>query len=299
MSIVDSSPSAGDIPMRTAIPLSILTLVASLVVTSPATATAPATPVVARAIPTTTAPSAGFRFSVAPRTARPGQPVTLSGSGCAAGSRVNFSWVPADVTPASVGELPPTTARSDGTYQTTWRLEPGFRPVRIAITAGCAQPKASATAILTISRELHERELRITQPVNQSGVTQGTRVFVRGMGCPAGTRVRIAFNGQRLATVTAEADGSFRVLVRIPVYRIDPGLEESSEAELTASCGQRRDGVVVVVNAADQVAVIPRGGVATGGGGTAAGTPWWPVGLGAVLATASLALAWRNRRRRA
>jgi hypothetical protein len=94
----------------------------------------------------------GFRFSVAPRTARPGQPVTLSGSGCAAGSHVNFSWVPADVTPASVGELPPTTARSDGTYQTTWRLEPGFRPVRIAITASCAQPKASATAILTISR---------------------------------------------------------------------------------------------------------------------------------------------------
>jgi hypothetical protein len=200
---------------------------------------------------TSTTP-AGFRFRVDPRTARGGQPVTLAGSGCAPGARVGFAWVPADVVPASVGNLPPATTRRDGTFQTIWRLEAGFQPGRYTVTAACAQPKASATAILTVSQQPQASNLRITQPANQSGVTQGTTVIVRGVGCPAGSRVQLAFNGQLLATVTAQADGSFQAPVRIPVYRIDPTQPESSEAELTATCDQHRDVVIVAVNAASQ-----------------------------------------------
>jgi hypothetical protein len=286
--------------MRTAVPLSILALATSLAFPTPATAAqAPGAPAPGRPASLTT-PSARFRFWVRPRTARPGQPVTLAGSGCAPGARVGFAWVRAGVVPASVGNLPPATARRDGTFQATWRLDPGFRPGRIAITAGCAQPGALATAILTISQQPQANGLRITQPANQSGVTQGTTVVVRGLGCPAGATVQVRFNARLLATATARADGSFRAPVRIPTYRIDPTMPESQEAELTATCGQQRDAVVVVVNPAHHVRVVPSGGVATGGGGTAAGAPGWPLGLGVLLLVAAgLAVARRTRRQRA
>jgi hypothetical protein len=99
----------------------------------------------------TTSPPA-FSFSLRPRTARGGQVVTLSGGGCAAGARVDFAWVPADVLPASVGDLPPATTGRDGTYRATWRLGRFFQPGRYAVTATCARPRSSVTRVLTVSR---------------------------------------------------------------------------------------------------------------------------------------------------
>jgi len=113
-------------------------------------------PPTTRPVPTTTAPprttlaTGARRFSLEPSVARPGQRVTLTGSGCAARTQVTLVWSVA-VNPVNFAELGTATTGSDGSFRTHWVVPEGMLPGPIRIEASCGQ-RFLPSAILTVAR---------------------------------------------------------------------------------------------------------------------------------------------------
>jgi type II secretory pathway pseudopilin PulG len=147
----DQAPLLPTAPQPSATTLPIPTTTRSTVTTttrSAATTTGPSSRNDARP---TTIPAAGVaRVSVVPNPARPGQQVTIVGSGCKAGELVGLSWRPYPKT-ASVANLPSTMARADGTFRTTWAIPTLMRPGTIAIDAYCGQHGPGSETVLTVA----------------------------------------------------------------------------------------------------------------------------------------------------
>jgi hypothetical protein len=127
-------------------------VLAAATVLLPAAANAtPSTPQHAYTVaPTSSSVAQVVRLSAAPNPARPGQRVTITGSGCHPHQRVQFYWHVA-VNPVNTDPLPPTTARADGTFQTTWALPQWMGPGRFTIVAVCDRHGRGAQTILTVA----------------------------------------------------------------------------------------------------------------------------------------------------
>jgi len=120
------------------------------------------------------------------------------------------------------------------------------------------------------------QDVRILEPEEGTTVRAGQTVRMRGEGCPPGGEVWFEDG----TTKRASADGTFTTAFEVP-----PGPPDFV-AEFT--CG----GVLAqarLVRSNRQVAVVPEGGVPTGGGGTAGDHP----GPGTAAVVAALATATR------
>jgi hypothetical protein len=102
----------------------------------------------ATASPRTALPTGVSRFSVVPNVVRPGQRVTLAGSGCPAHARVTLQWNVA-VNSVNVAPIGTVTATADGSFRTTWMVPDRMRPGRFQISADCGQ-RLLGSAILTV-----------------------------------------------------------------------------------------------------------------------------------------------------
>ena len=133
------------------------------------------------------------------------------------------------------------------------------------------------------------RDVRILEPEEGTVVRPGQTVRMHGQGCPPGGQVWFEDG----TAMNASADGSF-----VTSFEIPPG---PPEFKLEATCGGVLAGVRLV-RSSRQVAVVPQGGVPTGGGGTAAGAPGpgtaAVAALAGLLAVAGVALAAPRRRPR-
>jgi hypothetical protein len=110
--------------------------------TGPALATtAPPSTITTTMRPSTTATSAssgGVRLTVTPSTVTPGQTVTFTGSGCPPSARVFIDLQ---------GPLWATTARADGSYQTSFQIDPTNQPGPINIHATCGGQRSPTTTL--------------------------------------------------------------------------------------------------------------------------------------------------------
>jgi hypothetical protein len=131
------------------------------------------------------------------------------------------------------------------------------------------------------------QDTRILEPEEGTVVRPGQTVRMHGEGCPPGGQVWFEDG----TAMNASADGTFATSFEIP-----PG---PPDFNLEAVCGGV-EARVRLVRSSWQVAVVPEGGVPTGGGGTAAAAPGpgTAVVAASLVAVAGVALATPRRRPR-
>jgi hypothetical protein len=139
-----------------------------------------------------------------------GDPVTLKGSGCLAGSEVRFT--------ANDGrELGHSTANQEGTFTAEVPLSPdaplGTMAIRASCPDGSAQPLVQRLEVTVV--EEHEP---LTATLALAGeTTPGGEVVIKGAGCKAGTDVTFGLDAQTpLGVATAGSDGAYSAIVTVP-----------------------------------------------------------------------------------
>jgi hypothetical protein len=179
----------------------------------------------------------GGTLTIEDATLGPGQEAYMSGTGCLAGATVDMRF-----DGLYIGT---TTADGDGGFDLVGTPPSATAAGQYNMTATCGDLVQSL--VVTMSGVVSPSTTRSTPggggslTIDDPTLAPGQGSHISGTGCSAGATVDMRFDGQQIATTTADSDGNFD-LVGTPPSGTAPG-----HYTMTATCDGLEQSVVVTV----------------------------------------------------